>query len=52
MNSFENKKQSKLEKDLMRPLYDHYRKVKRLLVKNNSSVSYYLHLMFDFFFFV
>lgn len=26
--------QTKLEKDLMRPLYDHYRKVKRLLAKN------------------
>lgn len=31
-------KQTKLEKDLMRPLYDHYRKVKRILSKN-SSVS-------------
>jgi hypothetical protein len=30
-------KQTKLEKDLMRPLYDHYRKIKRLLA-NNSTV--------------
>jgi hypothetical protein len=29
-------KQSKLEKDLMRPLYDHYRKVKRSLSKMNN----------------
>ncbi|RNA22132.1 FAM13A isoform X1 [Brachionus plicatilis] len=29
--------QTKLEKDLMRPLYDHYRKVKRLLSKYTSS---------------
>jgi hypothetical protein len=31
--------QSKIEKDLMRPLYDHYRKVKRLLekIKNNND---------------
>lgn len=29
--------QTKLEKDLMRPLYDHYRKVKRILSKYTSS---------------
>jgi hypothetical protein len=41
--SFEEKHgrpQTKLEKDLMRPLYDHYRKIKRLLAKSNSvSIS-------------
>lgn len=31
--------QTKLEKDLMRPLYDHYRKVKRILSKNTSGIS-------------
>lgn len=48
--SFEEKHgrpQTKLEKDLMRPLYDHYRKVKRLLVKSTSktqnSNSEFLH---------
>lgn len=30
---------SKLEKDLMRPLYDHYRKVKRLITKPSSGKS-------------
>ena len=33
-------KQTKLEKDLMRPLYDHYRKVKRILTKN-ASVKFF-----------
>jgi hypothetical protein len=28
---------TKLEKDLMRPLYDHYRKVKRLITKPSGS---------------
>ncbi len=28
-------KEKKLEKDLMRPIYDHYRKVKRILGKNS-----------------
>ena len=40
--SFEDKfgrPQTKLEKDLMRPLYDHYRKVKRILSKVTSTTS-------------
>lgn len=30
---------TKMEKDLMRPLYDHYRKVKRLISKPNAKVT-------------
>ena len=38
-------KQTKLEKDLMRPLYDHYRKVKRILTKNTPMVYFYIILI-------
>lgn len=36
--------QTKLEKDLMRPLYDHYRKVKRLISKPNGKVTINEHI--------
>merc|ERR1712127_730459 len=30
---------TKMEKDLMRPLYDHYRRIKRLISKPNAKVT-------------